>query len=191
MEPIPIDRQLSLRPVTCDDASTLFERVESNRLHLRQWLPWVDTTVSIEDMQGFLLSVTEDAELGTDITLAIILSDAVVGICSLNAINTPPGHARIGYWLAENYCGRGIMTRSVRAMCGYGFTQLDLHTLVLCAAEHNQKSRAVAERLGFYPSRKIMAAEDLYGESINHVRYTLNPTQHRQHSYDPGHHSAR
>ncbi|MCP8899524.1 GNAT family N-acetyltransferase [Gilvimarinus xylanilyticus] len=190
MEPIAIDAQLSLRPVARDDASTLFALVESNRLYLRQWLPWVDATASIDDMQGFLLSVTKDADLGTDITLAITLDDKVVGICSLNAINTRPGQARIGYWLAENYCGSGIMTRSVNALCHYGFATLKLHTLVLCAAEHNQKSRAVAERLGFHLSRKIMAAEDLYGESINHIRYTLNPTQHRQSTYDPRHYSA-
>ncbi len=190
MQPITVDTQISLQPVEVADAPEIFALVDSNRLHLRQWLPWVDATATLADMQKFLDTAAQDNAQGCDATFCILYSGEKVGICSLNAINKPDKQARIGYWLAESHCGQGVMTRSVYGLCELGFRVLQLHTLVLCAAEQNHKSRAIAERLGFRNTRKIMAAEDLYGEDVNHIRYALTLTDFKQQHYDPSDFSA-
>ncbi|UTF58601.1 GNAT family N-acetyltransferase [Gilvimarinus sp. DA14] len=190
MQPITVDAQVSLQPVMVADAAEIFALVDSNRLHLRQWLPWVDATTTLTDMQKFLADASQDNKQGRDATFCVVHAASKVGICSLNAINKSPGQARIGYWLAEDYCGQGIMSRSVNSLCQFGFAVLKLHTLILCAAEHNEKSRAIAERLGFSNTRKIMAAEDLYGEEVNHIRYALTLSQFEKNDYDPSNYSA-
>lgn len=58
--------------------------------------------------------------------------------------------AELGYWLAEEFWGRGIMTEAVRQMCEEGFEQWD--DLVRIYAEpfaHNTGSRRVLEKAGF------------------------------------------
>lgn len=58
--------------------------------------------------------------------------------------------AELGYWLAEEHWGKGIMTRAVRQICEEGFTQWD--GLVRIYAEpfaHNAGSRRVLEKAGF------------------------------------------
>ena len=58
--------------------------------------------------------------------------------------------AELGYWLAEDYWGRGIMTQAVRRMCEEGFELWD--DLVRVYAEpfaHNTASRRVLEKAGF------------------------------------------
>ena len=58
--------------------------------------------------------------------------------------------AELGYWLAEDYWGRGIMTEAVRQICEEGFELWD--DLVRIYAEpfaHNTASRRVLEKAGF------------------------------------------
>lgn len=58
--------------------------------------------------------------------------------------------AELGYWLAEDYWGQGIMTQAVRQICREGFEQWD--DLVRIYAEpyaRNAPSRRVLEKAGF------------------------------------------
>lgn len=58
--------------------------------------------------------------------------------------------AELGYWLAEDYWGRGIMTQAVRQICEEGAELWD--DLVRIYAEpfaHNAASRRVLEKAGF------------------------------------------
>lgn len=58
--------------------------------------------------------------------------------------------AELGYWLAEPYWGRGIMTRGVESICREGFAAWE--DLVRIYAEpfaHNAGSRRVLEKAGF------------------------------------------
>lgn len=58
--------------------------------------------------------------------------------------------AELGYWLAEEYWGRGIMTEAVRRICEEGEERWD--ELVRVYAEpfaHNTASRRVLEKAGF------------------------------------------
>ncbi len=55
----------------------------------------------------------------------------------------------IGYWLGEAYQGRGIMTRSVEALCGVAFGVLGLNRVQIQCAVGNSRSSAIPRRLGF------------------------------------------
>lgn len=55
----------------------------------------------------------------------------------------------IGYWLAENFQGNGIITKSCNHIIGSAFRQLGLHRIEIRVAGANKKSAAIPERLGF------------------------------------------
>ena len=57
--------------------------------------------------------------------------------------------AEIGYWLAEQYWGRGIMTEVVRRLCEFAFDQYDLHRIYARAYATNPASARVLEKAGF------------------------------------------
>ena len=58
--------------------------------------------------------------------------------------------AELGYWLAEDYWGRGIMTRAVQQICEEGFTQWnDLVRIYAEPFAHNAGSCRVLEKAGF------------------------------------------
>ena len=79
----------------------------------------------------------------------------------------------IGYWLAEGFQGKGIMTDAVKALMKYGFETMNLNRIeILCAVENN-KSRAIPERLGFKNEGISRENEWLYDHFIDAVAYSL------------------
>jgi len=71
-----------------------------------------------------------------------------VGRCGMR-INPQLGSGDIGYWIDGEYEGRGITSRSARALIASVFEELGLSKVDLRTSVGNERSRAVAERLGF------------------------------------------
>ena len=57
--------------------------------------------------------------------------------------------AELGYWLAEDYWGQGIMTRAVRHICREGFSRWDIQRIYAEPFARNAPSRRVLEKAGF------------------------------------------
>lgn len=57
--------------------------------------------------------------------------------------------AELGYWLAEEYWGKGIIARAVKLICKEAFDTFDIVRIYAEPFEHNIGSRAVLEKAGF------------------------------------------
>ena len=55
----------------------------------------------------------------------------------------------IGYALAKDCWGKGLMTEAVQTVIDYLFEQIDLDFLVVSHFAHNDRSRRVIEKCGF------------------------------------------
>ncbi len=182
-----------------DDAGELFAVVDANRAYLRQWLPWVDCTRSSADSRVFIEQVEQSLAHSIGLVLAICerrvsgvrldqspesLSDkaisarrstakGIVGVISLEPIDWPSRTGYVGYWLAQEHGGRGVMTMACRAMIDHAFSVLDLNRIVIACATENHRSRAIPERLGFKYDGRIRQAEQLYDRLVDHEVYVL------------------
>lgn len=58
-------------------------------------------------------------------------------------------NAEIGYWLSEDYWGRGIMTEAVPIMTDYVFKNFRVNRLFACVLEGNTGSMRVLEAAGY------------------------------------------
>ena len=63
--------------------------------------------------------------------------------------------AELGYWLAEEFWGRGIMTEAVKRICREAFARFGLLRIYAEPFEHNVASRRVLEKAGF-PCEGVM-----------------------------------
>ncbi len=131
------------------DAEKTFELVNTNRDHLRQWFPWVDTTHSSEDSRKFIASCKEKFEEKKALDLGILYDGVLVGSMGFHTINSVNEWAEIGYWISKEYEGKGIVTTSVRTLIDYAFNELHLHRVQIKCDATNLKSKAIPERLGF------------------------------------------
>ena len=71
---------LKLRLVREEDAEELSLRVDQNREHLRQWLPWLDGAKSPTDQLKFIQRCSECAVAGTAFHYALLSSGEIVGM---------------------------------------------------------------------------------------------------------------
>lgn len=58
-------------------------------------------------------------------------------------------NAEMGYWLAQPFWGKGIMTRAIRQMCEYGFKTWDINRIFARPFGSNMGSQRVLEKAGF------------------------------------------
>ena len=97
----------------------------------------------------FVAAVENGWGSGAELTWAIRLDGALVGMIGLRT--QPVRSAEIGYWLASEARGRGVMHRAVVAVVDHAFDPdgLGLDRLEWRAFHGNEASRRVAERAGF------------------------------------------
>ncbi|MDO8594955.1 MAG: GNAT family protein [bacterium] len=146
---IPVRENITLRFIRPDEAEALYKLVDKNRAYLREWLDWVDAQTGPEVSKENILKRIEKAGRGTVLDLGVYQGDTLIGSMGFNKIETKSRRAEIGYWLAEDYEGKGIMTDCVRALVSYGFKELKLHRIEIHCSTNNPKSAAIPERLGF------------------------------------------
>ena len=144
----PVGEGVSLAPLALSDADELFALTDANRDHLKPWMPWIGAVLSLGDTQEFIRTVTAQRARDDGYQCAIRVDGAIAGIVGHHRIDWPNRLTSLGYWLAADHQGRGIMTRCCRAMIAFGFETLDLNRVEISAAVENRRSLAVIERLG-------------------------------------------
>jgi len=58
-------------------------------------------------------------------------------------------NAEIGYWIAEEFWGQGIVPEAVKLMVNYGFKTFDITRIYASTYDINIKSQRVLEKAGF------------------------------------------
>ena len=96
---LPIDSKLSLVQPTVDMASTLFDLVDSDREHIRQFLDFVDVTKEPADEIKYINMKLSGQVKGTDRLFLISYEDKLVGSIDLHFIDSRNKKAEIGYWI--------------------------------------------------------------------------------------------
>jgi RimJ/RimL family protein N-acetyltransferase len=81
-------------------------------------------------------------------------------------------NALFGYWLAEPFWGRGIMTAAVRTTAEYVFAQFDIARLVSPVFEWNPASMRVLEKSGFVREAVLRKSVFKDGQLIDEVVYS-------------------
>jgi len=154
-------------------ADELFELTDRNRDFLKQWLPWLDAVTRPSDTKAFIEMQLSLFQRGEALHITIFYRDKIAGVLGYNRIDQANDIGYIGYWLAQEYNGRGIMTESVKDLVELGFNYYSLNRIEIRCAVDNLKSRAIPERLGFKQEGIIRGAEKVYGRHLDHVVYGL------------------
>jgi ribosomal-protein-alanine N-acetyltransferase len=158
----------TVRSWRAEDAEAIARHANNRNVwrNLRDRFPHPYT---ITDAEAWLQRV-RDAERETDFALDVG-GAAVGGIGFTIQEDVYRRSAELGYWLGEEFWGRGIATQAVRAVTAYAFATYDLCRLYAGVFEWNPASRRVLEKAGFVCEGRLRRSVVKDGEVIDQFLY--------------------
>jgi ribosomal-protein-alanine N-acetyltransferase len=143
--------EVTLRPLTYRDARAW----RSARRRNAAWLgPW-DATVPPgsearpSSFRSLVWRLNRQARAGTTYPFAIEVDGRFVGQVTVNNIVRGSAQfASVGYWLDQEYAGRGVMPRAVALVIDHCFFTAGLHRIEIAIRPENSNSLRVVEKLG-------------------------------------------
>jgi len=145
-------------------ADELFAVVDRERTYLRQWLPWVDLTTEVEVTLNFIRTSLEQFAGNDGFAGGIWCGDELIGGIGTHRIDWLNRRVEIGYWIAQSFQGRGIVTDASRAVIHHAFEEWKVNRVEIHCAAGNEKSCAIPKRLGFPLESLLREAQLLNGE---------------------------
>ena len=144
------DRVL-LRPYRAGDGEALWNAIQESREHLTPWMPWVGEHRTVDDSEAFARRMQAHWILREALVVAIWERESAeyLGSSGLHPIDWEVPSFEVGYWLRESRQGHGYVTEAARQLCALAFETLGANRLFLRCDERNERSAAVAHRLGF------------------------------------------
>jgi [ribosomal protein S5]-alanine N-acetyltransferase len=126
---------------------------------------------TIQDGERFLDNVLsyEPARI-----LAIVVEGEAVG--SIGVFPQQDIHclnAEMGYWLSEEWWGRGIITASIRQMVDYGFNTFPVERIFARPFGSNTASHRVLEKAGFTLEARFEKTLLKHGELLDELVYGI------------------
>jgi len=141
--------QVSLRKWSTEDAESLVRILNNTKIldNLRDGIPYPYT---LSDALGYIKNML-DSDENDVFAFAIICDGEVVGsIGVFRQGNIHSKTAELGYYVAEEYWGRGIATQAVKKVCEYVFENSDILRIYAEPFSRNTPSCRVLQKAGFF-----------------------------------------
>jgi len=146
---LEVDREIHLELTHYFHAEDAFKLVNTNRELFRTWLIWVDDVQCVEDENAFIKTCLERYANGSLVNCMIFYKKQLVGNIELTfKEDYGVQKGELGYWLASEFHGKGIMHRAAKKMMKIGFEAYEVDKINLRCAIQNERSCNVAEKLG-------------------------------------------
>lgn len=154
-------------------APEVFALIDRDRAYLRQWLPWVDATESVDDSLSFIRSSLEQFASNKGFVAGIWSEGQFCGVIGTHKLDLLNRKGEIGYWLGKSHQGKGIITAACGAVVTYLLSEMDLNRVEIQCAVKNEKSCAVPRRLGFVEEGVAREAQLLHGQFHDLRRFVM------------------
>jgi ribosomal-protein-serine acetyltransferase len=154
------------------DADALAALVAANRPYLARWLPWAAGNTR-DDSLAFIRAARRQIGANDGFQALIVRAGAPVGGIGFHGVDWVHRSTSLGYWIAEDAQGRGIVTAAARAMVDHAFGAWRLNRVEIRAGVENLASRRVPERLGFREEGTLLEAERVGDRWVDHALYAM------------------
>ena len=142
----------------------------ANNRNVAKWLtngfPYPYT---IEDGKAYLSMIANDNPI--KVFAVEVGGEAVGSIGIFPQSDIHEKSAEMGYWLAEEFWGQGIMTKAIQEIVEYGFRTFDIVRIYARPFSTNLKSQRVLEKSGFELEARLEKALFKNGEFMDELIY--------------------
>lgn len=166
-----------IRKWELSDAADLAAALSNKKIldNLRDGLPYPYTEQDGADYISAMLSADEEETFA----FAVTADDKVIGsIGVFRQGNIHRQSAELGYYIAEEYWGRGIMTEAVRQTCKHVFEKSDIIRIYAEPFANNTASCRVLEKAGFQYEGTLRSNAVKNGKVVDMKMYSILSSDH-------------
>ena len=161
-----------IRKWELSDAKDLAVALSNKKVqdNLRDGLPYPYTEQDGKEFISAMLSADESETFA----FAITVDNMVIGSIGIfRQGNIHRQTAELGYYIAEEYWGKGIMTEAVKQICEYVFAKSDIIRIYAEPFAYNIASCRVLEKVGFQYEGTLRSNAVKNGRVIDMEMYSL------------------
>ena len=159
-----------LRPWTIDDLNSLVKFANNYNIakNLMDVFPHPYTN---EHGKAFIELAAKDSPASI---LAIEVNNEAAGAIGLHPQpDVYKKNAELGYWLAEPYWGKGIITNAIKEMVDYGFKNFDISRIYARPFGYNKASQRALEKAGFVLEARLDKTIFKNGQYLDELIYAV------------------
>lgn len=165
-------KDFKLRVWKTEDAKSLAQAANNPNIakNLRNAFP---NPYTLEDAIWFINDSIINAER-KQINYAIVVDGQAVGGIGISVKDDVyEKSAELGYWLAEDFWRKGIMSRAVQTICKEAFETFDIVRIFAEPFADNEGSRGVLEKAGFTYEGTMRNGVFKNGEIHSYCMYSI------------------
>lgn len=164
--------EVSIRPWRMSDALCLAEIINSKKIqdNLRDGIPYPYFEKDGEEFIASMLNADRDNTFAFAITVAGRLAGS---IGAYRKTNIHRRTAEIGYYVGEQFWGKGVCTKAVKLVCQYVFDNTDIIRIYAEPFADNIASCKVLEKAGFDLEGTLRSNAVKNGKVIDMRMYSL------------------
>jgi RimJ/RimL family protein N-acetyltransferase len=143
-------------------------------------LPWINEGFWEPDVSQYMAMVWPEPLAGTrawwegarknpsTAPFAIeTLAGDLVGVCSFEGISARHRSAQVGIWINKPFWNRGYGTDAIRALCRFGFQEMNLQHILLHVNDDNPRARHAYEKIGFKEEGRLRREQFVGGRYVD------------------------
>lgn len=148
MYAVPLTEDAELRPLEPWQAEEFLAHIDRARANTDPWIPWASRSTDLDSARATLQGYADRQAADTRRIYGIWLDGSLVGGVMFVHFDAEVGNCEIGAWVEAAGEGRGLISAAVRRLIAYAFEERGMHRIEWWCSSRNERSRAVAQRVG-------------------------------------------
>jgi RimJ/RimL family protein N-acetyltransferase len=161
---IPLIAEAELRPLEVWQAEEFFAHIERAREQVDRWIGFAAASPDLDGARATLQRYADKQAADTGRLFGIWDRGTLVGGCVYPAFDAKNGTCEIGVWTEPAGQGRGLITAAVRLLLDHALIERGLARAEWHCDPRNQRSWAVAKRVGMTAEGIIRSCYPYNGE---------------------------
>ncbi len=172
LEKIESDRVL-LRPLEIEDAKDIQHL--AGDFEVARWLEHVPHPYNDGEAEKFINHSSERFRRNEGYAFAVVEREGnrFVGTIDIRLAEMSPGEGEIGYWIGQEYHGKGYATDATRLVLGFAVDYLNLDRVIASALEDNAASINVLKKCGMRFKGRERKSRQGFDEPVVTERYAV------------------
>ena len=137
-----------LRPLEPWMAEEFFAHIERGRATIDPWIPWASFSTDLDSARATLQRYADKQAADAGRIHGIWLEGTLVGGVMFPRFDATTGNCEIGVWTEPAGEGHGLITAAAKLLVDYAFVERGMQRIEWITTPRNQRSSAVAQRLG-------------------------------------------